>query len=256
MSDAQLDFHSIRKQVLGTQSKYLLLDQELCESRLYFASARFSALTADHAARMLFLSNLILFMMSEEQPEHREYAEKYALKTIQYGRYAVFRTHATDIYALSYAVLHPQGQEISFRDGERGRQYLASLNFDQQMSIEFLRRIAAGTQTSSLATNYLYRLETQLGIRDGRYRQWRRLASVWKQLRPTAKAKALSMMITEARRLGGGSGRNAELVRNGLNKLASKYINTPEKVEENTVVAETQPEPHSIKHIHQRWTRS
>ena len=247
-------FSDIRKQVLGNNSRFQLIDTELCESRLYFASARFSALTGDHIARMLMLSNIVLFMLTQEDPALRSYAEKYALKTVQFGRYAVFRTHATDIYALCYAVLHPEGESVFLRDGADGVRHLQSLNFDAKMHIEFLRRIAGGTQTSSLATSYFHRLELQLGIQDGRYRIWRRQAAIWSETRASTKAKMIKFMLAEARRLGGGAGRNAEMVKNGLLPLAQKYINTTESAQEQVEI-QSQP-PAKQPSLHQRWSRS
>lgn len=247
-------FSAIRKQVLGNTNSFQLIDTELCESKLYFASAKFSAISGDHLARALFLNNLLLFILSQE-PEHQQFAQKYALKTIQYGRYAVFRTHATDLYVLSYAVLHPDSEQIALRDGKQGVRYLQTLDLDQQMSIEFIRRIAAGTNTSSQATRYLYRLETQLRIRDGRYRLWRREAALWDQVRPAVKAQIIKMMLTELNRLGSGTVRNSELVTVGLRKLAKKYINTTEPVAE-TLEPVLVPRTQTLRDLHQRWSGS
>lgn len=253
-NDMNNSFSAIRKQVLGNTNSFQLIDTELCESKLYFASAKFSAISGDHLARALFLNNLLLFILSQE-PEHQQFAQKYALKTIQYGRYAVFRTHATDLYVLSYAVLHPDSEQIALRDGRQGVRYLQTLDLDQQMSIEFIRRIAAGTHTSSQATRYLYRLETQLRVRDGRYRLWRREAALWDQVRPAVKAQIIKMMLAEVTRLGGGTVRNSELVTVGLRKLAKKYINTPEPVAE-TLEPVLVPRTQTLGDLHQRWSGS
>ena len=108
-----------------------------------------------------------------------------------------------------------------------------------------------------MATRYLYRLEIQLRISDGRYRLWRREAAIWAQVRPEIKAKIVKMMLAEARRLGSGTVRNAELVKQGLEKLAQKYINNTNTVAESTETELVeQPEFGTLAQLNQRWCKT
>jgi len=71
------------------------------------------------------------------------------------------------------------------------------------------------------------------------------------------KAKILRSMQTEANRLGSGTVRNAELVKQGLNKLAQKYINSTNTVAESTEPKLVeQPETGPLAQLNQRWCKT
>lgn len=192
--------------------EFLLLDSELSESRLFRSSRQFGMLDGTDIANLLYLNTVITYMISQDD-EQSEFAKYYANETVKYGTYALFRTHATDMYMLAYAVLHPDSDYLKFSRPLSTKKFLEGLQFNRRMHIQFMRKIAQGKSQRSEAISYLYRLETQLKIKDSRYKSWRRLISDWGNLRYSQKQYVVTKIAQEMRRLGGGSARNSELMR-------------------------------------------
>lgn len=190
----------------------LLVNQELCEARLFRASRGFNTLTARNIANLLYLDTMLVYMLAQEDDTAEE-ARDYAKRTIQYGTYSLFRTHATDLYMLAYQVLHPANDYAKIKDPVDGKRFLENLPFNKQMHHQFLRKIAQSNDTRAEAVSYLYRLEKQMSVSDNRYRSWRRMIPDWKNLRYSSKQRIIAQIIQELRRTGSGSGQYTELMR-------------------------------------------
>lgn len=188
-----------------------LIGQELSEARLYRASRSFGTLSGDDIADLLYLNTLSTFMMLQDD-EQREFAQEYAKKTVMYGTYSLFRTHATDMYMLAYVVSHPDNDNINLKDPVTSKKYLKDLMFEPRKHIYFLRKFVADNYTKSEAISYLFRLESQLKIKDSRYKRWRRLVQDWKNLKYSQKQLAIAQIIQELRRKGAGAGRASEVM--------------------------------------------
>jgi hypothetical protein len=146
--------------------------------------------------------------MLRQDSAQAEYAASYANKTTQYGGYAFFRTHATDLYLLAYQVDHPNNKNISLANKLISDVFLGKLNFRGSEHWRFVKEIAAGDVGVGRASSYLYRLESQLKIRDARYKQWRRLIANWKNISESQRQLTVSAIFHEHRRIA----RAAELV--------------------------------------------
>lgn len=208
----------------------LINTEDLAEARLYRASRSFNTLDGQDIADLLYLNTLATFMMMQDE-DQRDFAMDYAKKTVMYGTYSLFRTHATDMYMLAYTVSHPDNDNIKLADSKNSKRYLKDLMFESRKHIYFLRKFIAENYTKSEAISYLFRLETQLRIKDSRYKRWRRLIQDWKNLKYAQKQLAIAQIVQELRRKGAGAGRASEIMY-GLSPMLKnkKFLNTePEK---------------------------
>lgn len=225
MSETSKDFASIRKQVLGSSNRFRLIDTELCEALLYRSTRSFGILSGRDIADLLFIHTMLLYVLAQEQ-DTEQYARDYAYRTIQYGTYSLFRTFATDIYLLAYTALVDHSSQISLKKHTDSRDFLDSLSFNRRQHVDFLRRIATGDDTTGLAVSYLYRLETQLKVRNPRYKTLRRMAITWHTMAHKEKMSFFKRVDTEMMRITTGGSRRAELVKYGIKPLLSTANNT------------------------------
>ena len=188
-----------------------LVNQELAEARLFRYSRSFGAFTGRQIADMMFLNMLVLQLLSLEDKTAKK-AIDYAKITVAYGNFALFRTAASDLYLLAYALLHPDNKNMKFLKHNESLQFLKTLQFDQGLYVRYLRLIAQGRANKQYAYTYFFRLETQLKIRDSRYKRWRRLISTYSTLKFAQRNALTAQILFEMKRLGGGSGRGSELI--------------------------------------------
>lgn len=218
MSENSHSFSDIRKQVLGHTKQFQLLDKELCEALLYRSTRSFGVLTGRDIADLLFIHTMLLYVLAQES-QTEKYAQDYAYDTIKFGTYALFRTHATDIYLLAYTVLVDHSTQVKLKNHIESRDLLDSLQFNRKQHVDFLRRISTGDETTGIAVSYLYRLETQLRVENPRLKFMRRSVVTWHTMSQKQKARFYSMVYTELMRITYGGARNAELVKFGIRNL-------------------------------------
>jgi hypothetical protein len=183
---------------------FQLIDKELTEGRLYRTTNNFKKLNGRDIANLLYVSTLTLLMLYKDDVQH-DYAVQYANKTTQYGSYVLFRTHGTDLYLLAFQTAHPKNKSVSLDDNMTSTAFLNNLNFQSSDHWKFIREIHAQTVSSGRAVSYLYRLETQLKIRDAKYKQWRRLITDWNNLKNPQRQLVVAGIVHEYRRLARGS---------------------------------------------------
>lgn len=191
--------------------KFELINQELSEAKLYRSSRQFGALDGSTVADLLYLNTLILTLMYET-PSMREEAVEYAKKTSQYGSYALFRSFATDLYMLAYQVAHPNNDHAKLRNETDSKKFLNNLNFNERRHLAFVRKMAQEHMSDIEAHTFLHRLETQLRIKDSRYKTWRRKVLAWEKASESEKKRLYRMIQTEFNRLGQGTARRSELL--------------------------------------------
>ena len=145
------------------------------------------------------------------------------------------------------------------RDYARATVQLNRLNFQDRKHIEFLRKILIGKADPSEAQSYLFRLESQLDIRDGRYKRWRRMVLDWKRLKDLQKSMLLRQIGQEMSRIGNSTGRTSEVLItfNQMYKY-KKYTNSAEKKDVIRRVSPTSVQPDKkraggIKRIADYW---
>ena len=181
------------------------IDTELCESRLYRTTRNFTKFNGRDVADLLYLNTLTAYMMTKDEVQ-RDYALGYISKTTQYGNYALFRTHATDLYLLAYQVSHPKNKAIDLEDSLISDRFLQGLSFDYRDHWKFLREVVTGSgESTGRATSYFYRLEQQLKISRPRFKQMRRLILDWENLKYIQRQMVVATLAHEMRKQGVGS---------------------------------------------------
>lgn len=181
-----------------------LINQDLCESRLYRTSAQFRNINGRDIADLAYLNTLILYLMLQDDKQH-DYASAYAKRTMGYGSYTLFRTHATDLYVLCYAINNPSNKHLRYQNHGASKRFLESLNFNTQQHILWMRKLASANDAKNEALTYYMRLERQLKIKDGRYLRWRRYITDWGNLRFASKQTVITKIVQEIRRIAKGS---------------------------------------------------
>lgn len=154
-----------------------LINQELCEARLYNQSRQFSKLTGKEIANLFYLHTLCVLMLNNI-PGKKTQAKKYAAQTADAGPYAIFRTNATDLNILGYMINVPNNRHAKYDSSTEN--FLQSLNFDNRLHFQFMKSISKGDVTASSAGTYLFRLETQLKISNADLKHLRRRILSWK----------------------------------------------------------------------------
>ena len=196
--------YSVYSNVSESNLDLQLIDKDISEARLYRTTSGFNQLTGQSVAELLYLNTLITYMMLKDDKQH-DYARAYAKQSTQYGKYTLFRSHATDLYLLAYLVSNPDSKSIKLRNKMASTKHLKSLNFDKRTHWQFMYKIANDRASDTLASPYLFRLESQLKIKKSMYKQWRRLIMDWENLRYIQRQSVTTRIVQELRRLGRGS---------------------------------------------------
>ena len=68
-----------------------------------------------------------------------------------------------------------------------------------------MQRLSKGNISDSIASPYMFRLESQLKIKKSIYKQWRRLIMDWEKLKYIQRQTVTARITQEFRRLGRGS---------------------------------------------------
>jgi len=181
-----------------------LIDKEISEARLYRTSRNFNALTGEDVAKLFYLTSISSFMMLNDDKQY-DYATEYIKQTVQYGPYTLFRSHATDLYLLGHVIRDPDTKSIRLKNPISSKQYLKKLSFDPRKHYMFFMRLKNTTVKGTEFNSYFLRLESQLKIKDQKYKQWRRLIADWGNLKYSSKQLVVSRLLQEYRRLGRGS---------------------------------------------------
>ena len=181
------------------------IDVELSESRLYRTTGNFRKFNAVDVLDLLYLNTLAAYMLTNDEVQ-RDYALGYLRKTTQYGNYALFRTHATDLYLLAYQVAHPKNKSVDLSNQLLSAVMLDGIQFDDRDHWKFLREIVSSEGTAiGRATSFFYRLEQQLKITKAKYKQLRRLVLDWNNLKYPQRQLAVATIAFELRKKGLGS---------------------------------------------------
>jgi len=213
--------------------EFQLIDQGLCEARLFRASRQFGAFDGKDIAHLLYLDTMLTYMLAQDE-EQSDFARKYAGNTAKFSTYSLFRTHGTDAYMLAYQVSQPKNDYVKMKDARESKRHLENLTFQKRQHIMFMRKIATDKDNRAEAISYLYRLERQLGVTDARYRAWRRMIVDWPKLKYSSKQRIVAQVIQELRRRGSGSGRYMEITRGLEPMLKQNKFKNIEKPKSDT----------------------
>ena len=178
---------------------FKLIDNEITEGRLLRTTNNFKKLTGRDVADLLYLNSLVIYIMAKDSKQS-DFALGYARKTTQYGNYTLFRTHATDMYLLSYIVNNPDSKQIKLKDSIFSKRFLKSCKFQPKEHSKFFYKLATQGKVP-LATTYFMSLEKQIKINDSRYKSWRRMAVDWEHLKYRSRQYIVAKIIQEFRRI-------------------------------------------------------
>jgi len=181
-----------------------LINEDLCESRLYRTTQQFKFITGREIANLTYLNTLLIYLMLQDDKQHA-YAKQYAKQTAQYSGYTLFRTHATDLYMLCYAINDPDTKHLRFEQHGESKRFLKTLQFTPRRHQRFIRKLSLANDTKGEAVSYFLSLERQLKITDGRYLRWRRYVTDWGNLKFTSRQNVIATISQEIRRVAKGS---------------------------------------------------
>ena len=179
------------------------IDNEITEGRLFRTSRNYQNLTGRDVADLFYLTSLAIYIM-EKDSKQTNFAKAYAKRTTQYGPYALFRTHATDLYLLGYVIDNPDNDNIKLKDHLISTGFLKSIKLQNRRHWNFFNKIGRGAIVDG-PVSFFISLETQLKIKDARYKSWRRLATDWQSTKYRSKQYVTAKLIQEFRRIGLGS---------------------------------------------------
>lgn len=180
------------------------INSEISESRLYRSSGNFRNIDGRDVADLLYLNTLVLYMMLQDDVQH-DYAVNYAKQTAQYGGYTAFRTSATDLYMLCYVTKNPTARNINLSNKRASISFLEKLNFDSRAHFSFMKKISNSADRRNEAVSYFFRLESQLNIKDSKYKQYRRLVTDWGNLKYSSRQLVVTKILQTMRSIGRGS---------------------------------------------------
>lgn len=178
------------------------IDNDLSESRLYRYTQSFSRLSGEDIVDLLYLQTLTICMFVQDS-DQSAYASAYAAKTSQYGPYAVYRTAATDLYMLSFAVNIPEYESLGLSGSDR--KFLKSVSFHNRHHYMFMQKLSKSLPSKSEMSQFLIRLESQLKISNSLYKQCRRLIIDWSSLKYSQKQYVVAKLLQSIRLKGKGS---------------------------------------------------
>lgn len=182
----------------------LLVNQELCESRMFRTTRSMRDLSGREIANLAYLNTLAVYLMLQDDVHH-DFAKQYARRTTQHGGYRTYKTHATDLYMLCYVLSNPENPHVTLRSHAGSVRFLNRLRFDSFRHFQLMRTLAASADRSNEMVSYFFRLETQLNITDGAYKQYRRLITDWGNLKYSSKQLAVVKLTQEIRKIAKGS---------------------------------------------------
>lgn len=183
---------------------FKLIDKEISEARLFRTSNNFKNLTGRDIANLLYLTSLSIWMMSKDDKQE-DYARSYAKQTTQYGPYTLFRSHATDLYLLSYHMNDPKNDNIKLKNNLESKRFLKTCQFNNRQHWLNMSKLSLSNDRNSEFYTYFMRLESQLKISDARYKRLRRLVTDWHNLKYTSKQLVVTSLLQEYRRIAKGS---------------------------------------------------
>lgn len=178
-----------------------LVNTLISEGKLFRNTGGYRRFNGRDIADLLYINTLAVFLLNyDTQTAH--IARDYAKKTAQYGSYALFRTHATDLYLQSFVASFPLNTNVKLEDHDRSTKFLQGLRFLGRDHQKIMRRLGMGNVRRGEMIQYLYRLESQLKISSSKLKQVRRQLGNWEMLRYPDKQRAFTYVLQELRRVG------------------------------------------------------
>ena len=179
------------------------LDKEITEGRLFRTSRNYQNLTGRDVADLFYLTSLAIYIM-EKDSKQTNFAKAYAKRTTQYGPYALFRTHATDLYLLGYVVDNPNNDNIKLKNHIPSVGFLNSVKLQNRRHWNFISRLGRGDRIDG-PVSFFIGLENFCIFKKLGLISWRRLATDWQSTKFRSKQYVTAKLIQEFRRIGLGS---------------------------------------------------
>jgi hypothetical protein len=102
---------------------------------------------------------------------------------------------------LAYAASNPENKYLRLDDAYESKKFLSYLHFDYKAHWRFIHTLSRDNVSNIQASSYLYRLENQLKIKDGRYKRWRRFIVDWRNHSDSSKKSIAAELRRELKRI-------------------------------------------------------
>lgn len=156
-----------------------------------FRSKRMQDFTARDVADLAFLYLVSLHILRIEF-DTAPFAIRYAHQTNAHSNFKAVDKNSTDLYQFLNILSDPDGI-ISDQLGQQdsNKIFWHDMNFNANLTRQFLSNIAASTYNPPLQKRILFQLESQLHITVSNYRSMRRIAVDWDSHNVTSEAQKL-----------------------------------------------------------------
>ena len=157
--------------------------QYVSEARVVRRNNDLERYTFDDIRERIYVSFLSLTLLKNTK-ENYQWARQYAASTMSYGGFDVIRSSANDLYNLLAVVDGRQDIVQKLKNKRLAQVERQRSPFPTLFTKRFLRKLNDDY-------SFLYRLERELKIHNGRYRQIRRAVADWHKRSENDKRKIL-----------------------------------------------------------------
>lgn len=174
---------------------------QLSESKIFPSKASIKKFSAEDLSELAVLNLCALYILYCI-PEYKEFAIRYAKKTIGFGiKFDRWTTGGTDLYVLIHALMT---NEYELADKDSSKKFMATFPMGEAVLIRWLREMAAGRVTLATHRALFIKMDFNFKIRNTSIRAIRRIVMDWTTVgnheRKLATTRLLQFMRSRAPR--------------------------------------------------------
>lgn len=174
---------------------------QLSESKIFPSKASVKKFSAEDLSELAVLNLCALYILYCI-PEYKEFAIRYAKKTIGFGiKFDRWTTGGTDLYVLIHALMT---DEYELADKDSSKKFMATFPMGEAVLIRWLREMAAGRVTLATHRALFIKMDFNFKIRNTSIRAIRRIVMDWTTVgnheRKLATTRLLQFMRSRAPR--------------------------------------------------------
>jgi len=176
---------------------------DLLESRLIRSKASISKYSARDIADLAFLYFITLEILSQEFST-KDFASKYAGKTIVFNNFDRLMTTSTDLNVLLH-ILMGKNNEVSrqqLKNEAASKIFLQNVTLPLPQIKKYLTDIKMNRRNTSMSRRLIYTLQRNLQINNSNYRSMRILASDWTEQTEERKRLTMTRLLMAFRKRG------------------------------------------------------
>lgn len=165
---------------------------DLSESKLFPSKSNIKKFSAEDLTELAVLNLCALYILYCI-PEYKDFAIRYAKKTIGFGvKFDRWTTGGTDLYVLLHALMV---DEYDFAEPEKSKKFMATLPLGEAVLIRWLREMAAGRITLATHRALFIKMDFNFKIRNTSIRAIRRIVMDWATVGKHEKKLATTRML-------------------------------------------------------------